>query len=86
MGEALCRRKDLAPWIGMGLTVVINLIFIGYWSGSIQAHQNELDRRMAIIEASDREQSRWLERIASMEASVNYIKDAVREVKERRGQ
>lgn len=81
MGEVLCRRKDLAPWIGMGLTVVINLIFIGYWSGSIQAHQTELDRRIERIEASDREQSKWLERIAGIETSVNYIRDAVRERK-----
>lgn len=81
MGEALCKNKWMAPWIGMALTVVINLIAIGYWSGSIQAHQAELDRRLAIVEASDQVQQRWLERIASIETSVNYIRDAVRERK-----
>lgn len=83
MGEALCKYRGLAPWVGMGLTVVINLIAIGYWSGSIQAHQAELDRRLAIVESSDQSQQRWLERIASIETSVNYIRDAVRD---RRGQ
>jgi len=83
VGEALCKYRGLAPWVGMALTVVINLIAIGYWSGSIQAHQAELDRRLAIVESSDQSQQRWLERIASIETSVNYIRDAVRD---RRGQ
>lgn len=86
MAEALCKNKWMAPWLAMAATVIINLIAIGYWSGSIQAHQAELDRRVTIIEASDREQSRWLERIASIESSVNYIRDAVRDGRERRGQ
>lgn len=92
MSDALCRYKWVAPWLGMVLTLVINLVAMGYWSGSIQAHQTELerevaqlrldnDRRITSLENSDREQSKWLERIAGMETSINYIRDALHDMR-----
>gem|GEM_PF-6568884 len=78
MGEAMCKYRGLAPWIAAGLMFLTNVVALGYWSGSIQARQDDLARRIAVVEASDHEQSRWLERIANIETSVNYIRDAVR--------
>jgi hypothetical protein len=83
VGEVLCRRKDLAPWIGIALVVLTNIVAIAYLVGGIQTRQIEMERRIGEIEKSDREQSKWLERIAGIEASVNYIRDAVRERKEK---
>jgi len=82
VAEALCKYRGLAPWVAAGLMFVTNLVALGYWSGSIQTHQNELDRRIALLESSDRVQGQQISassaRLARIEEGVAYIRDAVR--------
>lgn len=73
MGELLCKYKGLAPWVGMAGALIINVLAVAYWSGVMSQRMSEHDRRIAVIEASDKEQVKWLERIASMESDLKHV-------------
>jgi len=82
VGEALCRHKGLAPWVGMALTVIIQVVAIAYSYGALSQRQNDFEHRLAVVEASDKEQARQIgesaSRLARIEAGVDFIRDAVR--------
>jgi len=82
VSEALCKYRGLAPWVGMVLTVVIQIAAIAYSYGMLSQRQADFDHRLTIIESSDREQSRQIgesaARLARIEEGVAYIRDAVR--------
>ena len=78
MSEFLCKYRGLAPWLGMAGALVINVMAIAYWSGALNQRLSELDRRVVVLEVSDKEQLRWLERIAGMESTMNYIRDELK--------
>lgn len=78
MSEFLGKYRSLAPWVGMAGALFINVMAVAYWSGVINQRLCEIDRRVATVELSDKEQSRWLERIASMESTLVFIRDELK--------
>ncbi len=82
MTEILARYRSLAPWIGIVGVLVSNLALMSYMTGVVSQRLSDVERRVAQVEVSDREQSRWLERIASMESDVRFIRE---ELRSRRG-
>ncbi|MGE4195474.1 MAG: hypothetical protein AB7E51_18985 [Pseudodesulfovibrio sp.] len=82
MSEILARYRSLAPWIGIVGVLVSNLALMSYMTGVMSQRLSDVERRVAQVEVSDREQSRWLERIASMESDVRFIRE---ELRSRRG-
>jgi len=86
MGEVLRRYKGLAPWVGMALTVlstiVVNVWVAAYSYGVLQQRQADFEHRLAVIETSDRDQSRQISdsanKLARIEEGVTYIREAIR--------
>ena len=78
MGEFLEKYRNLAPWMGMAGAMLLNVVALAYWSGVINQHIFDLERRVSIIERSDQDQTRWLERIAAMESTLSHLRDELR--------
>ena len=81
MSEFLEKYRSLAPWMGMAGALCLNMVAIAYWSGVINQHIFDLERRVSMIERSDQDQTRWLERIAAMESTLSHLRDDLRACK-----
>lgn len=76
--NTLDRYKTLAPWIGMLGVFILNLLALSYWTGTTSQRLEDIHRRVAVVEQSDKEQSVWLMRIVKMEENVQFIRDELK--------